>query len=157
MGARRERYRRETVVEGLAARPGRSAARTSTERGTWHRFARMLGTRSPQLVVIGVLSAGCVACAFDSRVASDEPPKVDARWQGEEVHFSWTWPGEVDAFNAVVTTNGIRGLQTELPGTARSVRADGRGSTLVSLALQACDKGLVKSSCTAWTDAVARR
>jgi hypothetical protein len=113
--------------------------------------------RERRLWLIGAAMTLCVACTIDAQAPSDAAPTAVARWNGDEVEFTWTWDAEVDAFNVFVTRNGGRGAQVELPGQTRSFGANAAGSKTVELSLQACNKGLFKSTCTPWAVVVARR
>ncbi len=110
----------------------------------------MLGFR----LLVLVAAATCSACAAD--IGRDEPPRMTASWQGDVAHFSWTWDDEVDAFNVIVSRDGMREDQIELPSDRRDFGVTRRSETVVTLAIQACVKGILESTCTAWISAEAR-
>jgi hypothetical protein len=107
-------------------------------------------------------AAACSACLGEIDAphddASSEPKlEITSRWDGEGVLFVWELEGSFDAFNAIVSRDDLRAAQIELDGAARDLFVDAHGTAVVSIQLQACNKGLLRSTCTAWTSAEARR
>lgn len=122
----------------------------------------------PRSLGVGLLvllpTGGCVG---DRSIAPDEPSDEVAQgssplalrfaWDGDVVRFDWDWHGDVDAFNAIVTRDGVRDAQIELAPEVRTTAADARGAKLVELGVQACNKGILTSNCTKWSHVSASR
>lgn len=99
----------------------------------------------------------CLGCLGEASIVPEDPndgpeavPGPTAQWIGETARFTWKWGDDVDAFNVIAARDGAREAQRELGGTAREVDIAARGARVVTVDLQACNKGIFASSCTPW-------
>ena len=104
------------------------------------------------IVVASPAWAACLDSASVPGAGVATAPVPTSRWtEPDRVELAWHWEADVDAFNVIVTRDGARDPQIELPEERRSLVVEARGATRVGFSVQACNKGIVKSACTDWS------
>lgn len=104
-------------------------------------------------LVLALAICGCTSGSQEEKA----PPTIASTWQDDTVVFTWTWTTDVDAFDVIIIRDGMHEPQTEIGGETRTLNVPVNGAKMVGIALQACEKGLLSSSCTDWTEADATR